>query len=108
MDENIVQQVRRIEAEADRIAEEASGRARQLDESLDSELTNLRQEHEQALRDRVNALKETLAQQTAARLAQIEDDAKKAMASLDALDPQTVKQAIELILSRLREEGACQ
>ncbi len=108
MDENIVQQVSRIEAEADRIVSEAKRSAAELEEALDSEVEVLRQERERAFRQQMQAFNDQLKRETAGKLDQIERDAKRAMAQLDSLDPAAVERAVELILKHLREEGGCQ
>lgn len=108
MDENIVQEVQDIEAEADRIAAEAKDKAARLDESLAAETAALRKEREATLSDRLAALKDKLSQETASRLAEIEQSAQNATARLHSLDAGATGRALELILSRLREDGAWQ
>jgi phenylalanyl-tRNA synthetase alpha subunit len=108
MEENIVGQVRSIEAEADRIVAEANERAGQLAEALNSETATHQQEHESSLRGRIATLKQELDRETAERLAEIEANAKKATQQLESLDTQVVERALESILSRLRGKDACQ
>ena len=105
MDENIVKQVRDIEAEADRIVAEAKQRAADLQESLGSEIEALKKEREDVLDGRLCELTQKIDEETAARLNEIEQAAKEAMARLDALDPQAVGGGVQLILERLQDQS---
>ena len=103
MDQNIVEQVTRIEEEADKVVADAKRRAQELEQSAEREIQDLRKAHERELQDKLSALKEKLQAQTAARLAEIEENARKAEARLDALDAWAVNRATELIVKHLRE-----
>ncbi len=107
MDASIVEQAGSIEAEADRLVAEAGERARRLAGSLPSEVQALRDGHEQELQGGLESLKEQLERNTAAELAQIEENARGAMQRLDALDGGDTARAIDLIVHHLRGDGAC-
>lgn len=107
MDANIVEQAGSIEAEADRLVAEAGERARRLAGSLPSEVQALGDGHEQELQGGLKSLREQLERDTAAELAQIEENARAAMHRLDALDGSDTARAIDLIVHHLRGDGAC-
>jgi len=101
MSENIVEQINRIEAEADRIVADATRRSRELEDGTEDEIRALRREHERALGDRLEALKAKLGEQAAAQLRHIDEQARQARQRLESLDPRALERAGELILSRL-------
>jgi len=105
VDENIVKQVQDIEAEADRVVTEAKQRAADLEASLEPEIDAIRKEREKVLDGRLSELKQKLDDDTAARLNEIEQAAKEAMARLDSLDPQAVEGGVRLILERLQGQS---
>jgi len=108
MSENIVEQISRIEAEADRLLAEARQRCKELEGRIGEDLKALRVAHQKAFDERLSALKTQLREQTAARLQEIEAKAREAARRLEALDPELVRQAGELILNHLRGDGRWQ
>ena len=103
MDQNIVEQVARIEEEADKVVADAKRRAQELEQSVETEIEALRKAHQRELQDKLSVLKKKLQAQSAARLAEIEENARTAQARLDSLDAWAVNRAIELIVKHLRE-----
>ncbi len=108
MSENIVEQIGRIEAEADRIIAEARQRARALESSVDEQVASMRREHEKALGERSGAFEAKLREETAARLEEIEHRTREARGRLQSLDPRVVEHAEDLILKHLREDAQWQ
>jgi len=105
MSENIIEQIARIEAEADAIVAEAQERSSRLEAGVPAEIQRLRQEHEQALKAKVRALEDELRQDLERQLKQLETKADEAAQRLQALDASAVRQASDLILRHLHGDG---
>jgi len=107
MDENTVEQVSRIEAETDRIVALAAQRVRQIEESFEPEVADLRRAREDELRRKVHALNRELSEQSSSQIARIEERMKEALRRLESVEPDAQRQALDLILKHLRGNGAC-
>ena len=105
MGESIVEQVSRIEAEADGIVRQAQQRARELSDSVADQVAAFLQERDEAFRRKVAALKEQLRGQTEGRLAEVDKAGQEAMARLESLDPDAAAKAVKLVLEHLRRDG---
>ena len=108
MSENIVEQISRIEAEADRVVAEARQRSKEMERRIAEEVKALRLAQEKAFNGKLGELKARLEQQTAAQLQEIEARAREAAKRLESLDPQAAEQAGDLILNHLRGGGRWQ
>jgi len=104
MPENLVEQVKEIEAEADRIVAEAHKRAQELEESARRASAALRREHEKALAQQVKALGEEMERRTTAEQAGLDAAAALISSRLRSLRPAELANATELILNHLRED----
>ena len=107
MDADIVHSVTEIEAEADRIIAEAGEHARQLAESMPSEIETLTAENEQELEGRLGSLRAELGRKTSAELARIEKGAARAAQELESLAQEAVQRAIATVAGHLRGGGVC-
>ena len=105
MGESIVEQVSRIEAEADGIVRRAQESARELSDSVADEVAAFLQEREEAFRQKAAVLKEQLRGQTDRQLADVDKAAQEAMARLESLDPDAAAKAVNLVLEHLRRDG---
>ncbi len=105
MGESIIEQVSRIEAEADGIVRRAQQSARELSDSVADEVAAFLQEREEAFRQKAAELKQQLRGQTDGQLADVDRAAREAMARLESLDSDTVVKAVNLVLEHLRKDG---
>lgn len=100
---NLVQQVKDIEAEADRVMAEARRQAAELEASVSQEVAELRRKHEAALAGQLEALKTELAHRTVAEEDRLRKRAAQIAARLKELDAQALSRAAALIGERLRK-----
>lgn len=104
MAENIIQQVQDIEAEADGIVADARENAREMERSTEEQIANLREERQQQLERDVAEMENELQEQSRRRIEEIEKKAHQAERELDSLGDETMGEAVEFIVSHLREE----
>jgi vacuolar-type H+-ATPase subunit H len=102
MSENIVEQVRSIEAEADRIVAEARQKAEELLMSVEKGIADLRAQHEQEFRSEADGMAAEVRGQTEARVEEINLKARAAAGRLDSLDERAAAKAVEFIVAQLR------
>ena len=102
MTENIIQQARDIEAEAERIVAEANKQARELEGSLEARASELRQEHQHAFRQELDAFQEKLQQKTAKAQEELQRKASDATERLENIGSEAKDGAVESILKKLR------
>ena len=103
MSENIVEQVRGIEAEAERIVAEATGKAQELEGSVDAETAELRRRREHDLQRQVEKIEQELRGKTHKAHEELEHKALAATVRLENIDQQAKQRAVESVLKRLRE-----
>ena len=103
MVENLVQQVKSLEAEADALVEKARGVAAEIEQSAAAEAEALRgQFEEESRRDREAFLKEQQ-QRVADEQAELDKRAAAIAEALGAVAPEAGDEAIGLVLKHLRE-----
>lgn len=102
MSENIVEQVKSIESEADSIIAEAREKARQMESSVEEEVAEMRDEHRKEYEQKVAELERKLEEQREDRLAELKNRAHEVMDELDDLDPEKEENAVQFILSELQ------
>jgi len=106
MDGNIVDQVKRIEAEADAIVSRARELAERLSGSLPSEVEAIRARWEDDVKKRLAHLKGELERRKGEKMAELEENAAGATRQLESLDPDALERAVQTILAHLREGGS--
>jgi len=104
MPENLVGQVKEIEAEADRIVAEARKRAEELEQATKRQVAAIRREHEEALARQLESLRQEMERQTAAEQAKLDAAAAQMAGRLRSIRQADLSRAIELILKHLRED----
>ena len=104
MPENLLDQIRAIEAEADRIVETARKRAAQLEAAVKPEAAALRKSHEEGLARELDSHRKELERKTDDELARLDREAARLAERLKSLDGTAESRAAELVLKHLREE----
>jgi vacuolar-type H+-ATPase subunit H len=102
MAENIVERVMEIEAAADRIVADSRRRARELEESTKAEARALREEREKAFAEEMASFRAEIEGRTAAECGALDGSAQELCRGLEAVAPDRVARAIDLILAHLR------
>jgi Skp family chaperone for outer membrane proteins len=100
---NLIEQVKEIEAEADRIVAEAQAGAREVEGSVKEEVAALRKAHEQALAEKAGTFARKVERKTDQELKELDQRARAVAERLAAPDQGAVSAAVELVLKRLRE-----
>ena len=104
MGENIIQQVQDIESEADEVLAEARENARDMERSTEEKISRFRENRESQFQRETEEMEEEVQEKTRHRIEQIQQKAEEAEKELDSLDDEAVDQAVDFIVSNLREE----
>lgn len=104
MTDNIIEQVKTIESEADRIIAEAKEKADEMGRSVEGELSDLREERKKVYGTKLDEAKQEIESRTRDRIESMEKEAARAEENLDSLDKQNLNEAVDRIVSRLCEE----
>ena len=102
MDNNIVEQVLHVEAEADRTVADARRQAKELLDSAPRETEALRRKLEGELAAEIESFTAELQRQTCAEKQALEGRARETMSKLSAPASEAVSRAVQLIAERLK------
>lgn len=104
MAQNLIEQVKEIEAEADRILAEAQAKAGEIEGSVKQEVAALRKNHEDALAEQAKAFAQEVERRTVEELRELDKKAKDVAGRLASPSQEAASGAAELILQHLRED----
>jgi len=102
MSDNIIQQIIKIEAEADRIVAQAEQNARKLEDSLKAKTGELRAEREESLRKEMEGFEGGLRVEADRAEQELQQRARQATQRLEHLDEKAREEAVQFVLKRLR------
>jgi len=103
MAQDIVEEVARIEAEADGILAAGRRRAHELEAATRAQERAARQEREQSLARELESRRQELERSAAQKTEEVSQLARQAAERLAALEPARAARAVALIVQRLRE-----
>ena len=103
MAENLIERVKTIEAEADRIVAEAREAAERIEGSVVADAGALRERYEAEFRRDMEAFKEEQEQHAARRQAELDERARAIADTLRSVDAQAAREAIGLVVKHFRE-----
>lgn len=103
MTEDLIAQVKVIEADADEIVSEALKRAEQTRASVPERVAELRQEHQRAYQEQIEAIRQKLQAEARQEVQKVDEQAGVIAGRLEAVDQEAVAGAVGLILKHLSE-----
>jgi len=103
MAENLIERVKMIEADADRIVAEARECAERIEQSAVAEADALRERYEAEFRRDMEAFKAEQEQHAARRRAELDERARVIGDTLRSVDPEAAREAIGLVVKHFRE-----
>jgi vacuolar-type H+-ATPase subunit H len=103
MAENLIQQVKSLEAEADALVAKARTAARQIEQTAAGEATALREQFEEKHRRDLAVFRTEQEQRVAREQADLDARARKIADALQSVAPEAAEKAVGLVLRHLRE-----
>jgi F0F1-type ATP synthase membrane subunit b/b' len=101
--EDLIEQVKEIEAEADRIVAEAREKAREMERSVAEDISALRGQYEDTFRQEMEGFKAEEQERTVEEQAELDRKAEAISEQLRSMAPDAASRAVELVLKHLRE-----
>lgn len=103
MTEDLIAQVKAIEADADQIVSESLKRAEQIRASVPAKVAELREEQRSRYQQELDAIRRKLNAQAAEEIQQVDQQAQAIAQRLASIDPAAISRAVDMILKHLGE-----
>ncbi len=103
MTEDLIAQVKAMEADADEIVSESLRRAEQIRAAVPSKVAELREEQQRTYQQEIDAFRRKLDAEARQQMQKVDERADAIAGRLDAVDQDAVSRAVDLILKQLSE-----
>jgi F0F1-type ATP synthase membrane subunit b/b' len=103
MTEDLIAQVKAIEADADDIVSESFKRAEQIRAGVAAMVARLREEQRRSYQQELDGTRRKLDSQAAEEMQQVDRQAQAVAKRLDSIDPDAIARAVDMILQHLGE-----
>ena len=103
MTEDLIAQVKAIEADADAIVSQSLQRAEQIRARVPARVAELREEQQRRYQQEIDAIRQKLDAEARQEVQKVDEQAKAIERRLDAMDRNVVRRAVETILDHLSE-----
>lgn len=104
MTDDLIAQVKAMEADADQIVSESLGRAEEMRASVPAKVAELREEQRRKDQQEIDAVRQKLDAEARQEMQKVDEHAEAIAGRLDAVDQAAVSSAVDLILKQLSED----
>lgn len=103
MTEDLIAQVKAMEADADEVVSEAVRRAEEVRGSVPQKVSELREEQRLRYQKEIDAIRQAKEAEAREEIQKVDEQAKAIEQRLESVDSQAVSRAVDMILQQLRE-----